>query len=169
LATVLLRLPFAARRMWDHDSVQFALGVERFDLAAHHPHPPGYPLYIGLLKLAGVGPLDGMVALSILFAGLGAALIVPLAARLAGGRLAAGIFAAALYATNPLLWFYGELPLVYAVEGGLTVALALAVLRLGEGRAAFYGAVALFAVAGGLRQSTMVLLAPLFLSGVFRA
>ena len=172
LATVLLRLPFAARRMWDHDSVQFALGVERFDLAAHHPHPPGYPLYIGLLKLlklAGVGPLDGMVALSILFAGLGAALIVPLAARLAGGRLAAGIFAAALYATNPLLWFYGELPLVYAVEGGLTVVLALAVLRLGEGRAAFYGAVALFAVAGGLRQSTMVLLAPLFLSGVFRA
>src|SRR6185295_11837576 len=77
--------------------------------------------------------------------------------------------AAALYATNPLLWFYGELPLVYAVEGGLTVVLALAALRLGEGRAAFYGAVALFAVAGGLRQSTMVLLAPLFLFGVFRA
>src|SRR6185295_3182430 len=171
-AAVLLRLPFVARRLWDHDSIQFALGVERYDLAAHHPHPPGYPLYIGLLKLlklAGVGPLDGMVALSILFAGLGAALIVPLAARLAGGRLAAGIFAAALYATNPLLWFYGELPLVYAVEGGLTVVLALAVLRMGGGRAAFYGAVALFAVAGGLRQSTMVLLAPLFLSGVFRA
>ena len=50
-ATALLRLPFAARRMWDHDSIQFALGVERYDLAAHHPHPPGYPLYIAILKL----------------------------------------------------------------------------------------------------------------------
>ena len=47
----LVRLPFAAHRMWDHDSVQFALGVEKLDLAAHHPHPPGYPLYVLLGKL----------------------------------------------------------------------------------------------------------------------
>ncbi len=169
---VLIRIPFAARRMWDHDSIQFALGVERYDLAAHHPHPPGYPLYIGLLKLlrlAGVEPLQGMVGLAILAGGVGAAAILLLATRLSGGRLAVGIFAAALFATNPLLWFYGELPLLYAVEGGLTVVVAAAVLRMGEGRLAFYGAVALFALVGGLRQSTVVLLAPLFLYGVWRA
>ncbi|HXU29707.1 MAG TPA: hypothetical protein VN851_03930 [Thermoanaerobaculia bacterium] len=169
---VLIRIPFAARRMWDHDSIQFALGVERYDLAAHHPHPPGYPLYIALLKLlrlAGVEPLQGMVALAILAGGLGAAAILLLATRLSGGRLAVGMFAAALFATDPLLWFYGELPLLYAVEGGLTVVIAAVVLRMGEGRAAFYGAVALFALVGGLRQSSMVLLAPLFLYGVWRA
>ncbi len=169
---VLLRVPFAARRLWDHDSIQFALGVERYDLAAHHPHPPGYPLYIGILKLlrlAGIEPLAGMVALSILAGGVGAAAILYLATRLSGGRLWAGVFAAALFATQPLLWFYGELPLLYAVEGGVTVVLAAAILRMGEGRAAFYGAVALFALAGGLRQSTMVLLGPLFLYGVWRA
>ncbi|HXO42985.1 MAG TPA: hypothetical protein VN999_16160, partial [Thermoanaerobaculia bacterium] len=85
-AAVMTRVPFAARRLWDHDSVQFALGVERYDLAAHHPHPPGYPLYIAVLKLLamlGVDSLHGMVALSILAAALGAALIVPLTARLA--------------------------------------------------------------------------------------
>jgi hypothetical protein len=172
VATVMIRIPFAARRMWDHDSIQFALGVERYDLAAHHPHPPGYPLYIALLKLlrlTGIEPLQGMVALAILAGGLGAAAILRLATRLSGGSLWAGIFAAALFATNPLLWFYGELPLLYAVEGGLTVVVAAAVLRMGEGRVAFYGVVVLFSLVGGLRQSTMVLLAPLFLYGVWRA
>ena len=65
--------------------MQFALGVERYDLAAHHPHPPGYPLYIGVLKLLaalGVDSLHGMVTLTILAAGLGAACMVPLVARL---------------------------------------------------------------------------------------
>ena len=176
--TVLTRIPFAARRMWDHDSIQFALGVERYDLAAHHPHPPGYPLYIALLKLlaaCGVDSLHGMVALSILAEGIGAACLVLLVARLvAEGRteesgLAAGLFAAALYVFNPILWFYGELPLVYAVEGGMTVAVAYAALAMGDGPRVFLGACALFAVVGGVRQSTLLLLAPLVLYGAWRA
>jgi hypothetical protein len=166
---LLVRLPFAARRMWDHDSVQFALGVEKYDLAAHHPHPPGYPLYIGLLKLLaalGIDPLHGMVALAVLGGALGAGCIVLVAGRLAGSK--AAVFAAALYIFNPLLWFYGELPLIYALEGGVTVLLAWAALRMEEGRRPFLLACALFAVAGGLRQSTIILLAPLFLFGLWR-
>jgi Protein of unknown function (DUF2723) len=175
-AAVVTRVPFAARRLWDHDSVQFALGVEKYDLAAHHPHPPGYPLYIAVLKLlamVGVDSLHGMVALSILAAALGAALIVPLTARLAaaaGARaVRAGALAAALYVFNPLLWFYGELPLVYAVEGGMTVGLAYAALRMADGRGPFLAACAAFALAGGVRPSTLVLLLPLFLLGAWHA
>jgi hypothetical protein len=190
-AAVLTRLPFAARRLWDHDSVQFALGVEKYDLAAHHPHPPGYPLYIAILKLLaalGVDAQHGMVALSILAAALGAGLIVPLTARLvreaagesgargagtpalpAASAMAAGALAAALYVFNPLLWFYGELPLVYAVEGGMTVGLTYAALRMADGRGAFLTACAAFALAGGVRPSTLVLLLPLFLLGAWRA
>src|ERR1700720_3676904 len=175
-AAVMTRVPFAARRLWDHDSVQFALGVERYDLAAHHPHPPGYPLYIAVLKLLamlGVDSLHGMVALSILDAALGAALIVPLTARLASGvgtrAVRAGALAAALYVFNPLLWFYGELPLVYAVEGGMTVGLAYAALRMADGRGPFLAACAAFALAGGVRPSTLVLLLPLFLLGAWHA
>jgi Protein of unknown function (DUF2723) len=200
---VVTRVPFAARRLWDHDSVQFALGVEKYDLAAHHPHPPGYPLYIAVLKLLamlGVDPLHGMVALSILAAALGAGLIVPLTARLASaatnrgapsagsaglasaaggasgdrrgpsaGVLRAGALAGALYVFNPLLWFYGELPLVYAVEGGMAVGLAYAALRMADGRGPFLAACAAFALAGGVRPSTLVLLLPLFLLGAWHA
>lgn len=173
LGAALVRLPFTMDRMWDHDSVQFALGVEAYDLAAHHPHPPGYPLWIGLLKLLaglGVSPLHGMVALAILGGALGTAWMVLLAGRLAPeeARLRTGLLAAALYAFNPLLWFYGELPLLYAMEGGLTVVLAWAALRMEEGRRPFLLACGLFALAGGLRQSTLVLLAPLLLFGIWR-
>lgn len=171
--TALLRLPFVAHRLWDHDSVQFALGVLRYDLAAHQPHPPGYPLYIAILKLLaalGVEPLYGMVALSVLGAALGAGCLVLLVGRLApAAPERTALLAAILYAANPLLWFYGELPLIYALEGGLTVAIALAAWRMGEGRLPFLFACALFAVAAGLRQSTAVLLAPLFLYGVASA
>lgn len=202
-AAVVTRVPFAARRLWDHDSVQFALGVEKYDLAAHHPHPPGYPLYIAVLKvlaMLGVDPLHGMVALSILAAALGAGLIVPLTARLASaaadrgvpsagsagvasgaggasgdrrgppaGVLRAAALAAALYVFNPLLWFYGELPLIYAVEGGMAVGLAYAALRMADGRGPFLAACAAFALAGGVRPSTLVLLLPLFLLGAWHA
>jgi len=181
--TLLLRVPFAADRLWDHDSVQFALAVADFDLTAHTPHPPGYPLYVGALKTLaalGVRALDGMVALSILFQALGAALAALVAARLAGARPAGGrgdageaapaaILAATLFATNPLIWFYGELPLVYGVEAGLTVLLAWAALGMADGRGRFLAACALFGLAGGIRPSTLVLLAPLFLAGLGRA
>jgi hypothetical protein len=177
VAALLCRLPFAAHRLWDHDSIQFALGVEKYDLAAHHPHPPGYPLYIGLLKLLaglGIDSLHGMVGLAVLSGALGAAFTVLLTIRLVsrvppGRALRAGLFAGLLYAFNPLLWFYAELPLLYAVEGGLTVALAYSALRMGDGARPFLAACALFALAGGLRPSTMVLLAPLFLLGLWRA
>ncbi len=36
----------------DIDSVNFALGVREFDPARHRPHPPGYPVYIALGKVA---------------------------------------------------------------------------------------------------------------------
>jgi hypothetical protein len=35
----------------DIDALNFAMGVRDFDVAAHQPHPPGYPLYIGLGKI----------------------------------------------------------------------------------------------------------------------
>jgi hypothetical protein len=199
-AAVATRVPFAAQRLWDHDSVQFALGVERYDLAAHHPHPPGYPLYIAVLKLLaalGVSSEGGMVALAIAGAALGAWLIVPLTARLAalavagvpmagpsapgppgpgpgpapGGPMpvAAGALAAVLYVFNPLLWFYGELPLIYAVEGGMAVGLAYAAMRMADGPVPFVTACAAFALAGGVRPSTLVLLLPLWALGVGHA
>src|SRR6202008_1904391 len=32
----------------DIDSINFALGLRDYNPAEHQPHPPGYPVYIGL-------------------------------------------------------------------------------------------------------------------------
>ena len=45
-------MPFLAPSLEDIDSVNFALGVRDFDVAKHRPHPPGYPVYIFLGKIA---------------------------------------------------------------------------------------------------------------------
>lgn len=213
LITLLVRLPFVVGRLWDHDSVQFALGILDFDLAAHQPHPPGYPLYLAALKLLaalGLSPRLAMVTVSLLAAAVGAVAFCRLAARLAvpgivaagavgGSReggvasgaarpglgdltarirqgsappvaaTAAAVLAGTLYAFNPLLWFYAELPLIYAVEGGLTAVLAWAAVGMADGPRRYYLACALFALAGGVRPSTLLLLFPLFLYGLYRA
>ncbi|MCB1491711.1 MAG: DUF2723 domain-containing protein [Rhodobiaceae bacterium] len=41
----------ASRYLDEWDSVQFALGLEDFDITRHQPHPPGYPVYIAAGKL----------------------------------------------------------------------------------------------------------------------
>jgi hypothetical protein len=45
-------LPFLASTLEDIDSVNFALGLRDFDPGSHRPHPPGYPIYMALGKLA---------------------------------------------------------------------------------------------------------------------
>ena len=44
-AARLLTLP---RSVWEWDEILFLEGVRDFDPVRHHPHPPGYPLLIGL-------------------------------------------------------------------------------------------------------------------------
>jgi hypothetical protein len=52
LVFALAHVPFLATSLEDIDSVNFALGVRDFDVATHRPHPPGYPVYIALGKIA---------------------------------------------------------------------------------------------------------------------
>ena len=52
LVFALAHAPFLATSLEDIDSVNFALGVRRFSVAEHRPHPPGYPVYIAMGKAA---------------------------------------------------------------------------------------------------------------------
>ena len=52
LIFALAHVPFLPISLEDIDSVNFALGVRDFDVATHRPHPPGYPIYIFLGKIA---------------------------------------------------------------------------------------------------------------------
>ncbi len=52
LVFALAHVPFVATSLEDIDSVNFALGLRDFNVAEHRPHPPGYPVYIALGKVA---------------------------------------------------------------------------------------------------------------------
>src|SRR6266513_413272 len=52
--TVLVALSrFAAlsKSIWDWDEGLFCLALRDYNLVFHHPHPPGFPLFIGAAKL----------------------------------------------------------------------------------------------------------------------
>ena len=166
VVSALLRAPFVPRTLVNWDSVQFALATRAFDIERHQPHPPGYILYVGWGRLLTwlLGDANWAFALTSVVAGsLAVALLYVLGRQMVGGRTA--LVAAALFATSPLVWYYSVVALTYAVEAFfllIVACLCWRALQLGEGRPVIWAAVAL-GLAGGVRQSTLVLLLPLWL------
>ena len=35
---------------WEWDEINFARAIEQFDLPAHRPHPPGFPVFVLLVR-----------------------------------------------------------------------------------------------------------------------
>jgi len=69
LAVLVVRLATLPRTLWELDEVLFAAAVRRFDPWLSHPHPPGYPLYVGLGKLFNIfirDPFTSLVALNVI-------------------------------------------------------------------------------------------------------
>jgi hypothetical protein len=168
---VVTRLPFRTRHLANWDASQFALGMRSFDLAHHQPHPPGYLGYIALGRL--LQPFIGdanatLVAISI--AAEAAAVVIGfLFARALFGRFAGWTTGAAL-AAAPLFWYYGEVGNTYALEPVLVILIAWPCWRLWRGEARFAHLTALgLGLAGALRPSTMVLMAPVFLLALHRS
>ena len=120
--------------------MNFALGVRHFDVAQHRPHPPGYPVYIALGKIAtaiagfGVEAPPSIVeakslAVLSLLGGLLAIVCLYIAfAALNGGNPrqldVAALSATAITATCPLFWYLAARPM--SDLPGLAVAIGVA-------------------------------------------
>src|SRR5262245_17111041 len=168
LITVLSRLPYRARMLYNWDAVQFALALNEYDVVKHQPHPPGYILYVALGRLVHGFTGDAVgayVLLAVLFSGAGT-FVVYLLARAMYDRPTA-VVAAALLAVSPLFWFYGTVGLTYAGEAlfaSIVAYFAFRALRGSETDA--WLAAGYLGLAGGLRQSLLMLLFPLWLGSV---
>lgn len=134
LAAVFLafHLPYLPPSLEDLDSVNFALGVRHFDVAAHQPHPPGYPLFILAAKGAHAlipNESQAMAAVNATAGALGVLVLVGLYRRFAGGGNGRWPLVAALLASAcPLYWFTAVRPL--SDTTGLVAALAVQLLTL---------------------------------------
>ncbi len=170
LGTVASRLPFTSRVLYHWDSVNFAYALQRFDVAAEQPQPPGYILYVWLARLVDAFLHDAqvsMVLLSILASGLAVVALYRLGQALFDERT--GLAAALFLASSPLFWFYGEIALPHTVDTLFVILAAWALYALMRGqRGALWVSAVVLAVAGGLRQQTAVFLAPLALYAGWR-
>jgi hypothetical protein len=176
-AVHLLSLP---QSLEDIDSINFALGLRHFDVALHQPHPPGYPVYILLGRLAlgfarflrpeAAFASQATLALSLLSAaasGLAVAclgLFLSILDRLSGA-VGSRWWALTLVAACPLFWVAGVRPMSDMV--GLSLALLSLACTLrgrqtGSGAALVAGALTA-AITAGVRVQTVLLTLPLLL------
>lgn len=116
-AALALRLALRIDHDEDIDALRFALGVERFDVAALRPHAPYYPVFIAAAKLCALLGASPRAALGVVSAAAGAAtvaLTALLAREIAAGtspawtERRAALAAAALALASPALWLASE-------------------------------------------------------------
>jgi hypothetical protein len=152
---------------WDWDETLFSRGLLSFDLPAHFPHPPGFPLWMALgwlvLKVVG-NPLLGFQILS---ATASCLTLFPLAAL--GRRLApAGVAAAAALAVLfiPGVWVHAGRGFTDTAATFFALwAAALAVWGLERGRAT--GFTVLVTASFLIRPILLPSLGLLWLAGAF--
>ncbi len=174
-AARLLTLPAT---VWEWDEVLFVRGVEDFQPLLHHPHPPGYPLLIGLGKLFALvagDPFHGLVALSVLASLVGYVALFDAYRRLAAppdaaplDRAAAdraAVIGAALFHLSPAMLVYGPLALSDTPAlMFLSLALAAAArLWHGESAGAAIATGAFAAAAVGVRPQLAIAAVPMLL------
>jgi hypothetical protein len=116
-AVAAVRLLTLPRSLWEWDEVLFVRGIVHFDPLHHSPHPPGYPLLIGLGKamrwIAG-DPFTGLVWLSVISSCIGFVALAAAYRSFAGGGEQGGrvgVAGALLFHFSPAMLVYGPLAL----------------------------------------------------------
>ena len=118
------RLLAVSRSMWDWDEALFTMGVRGYDVAQHHPHPPGYPLFIVAAKAVHLAVPDEFRAVQAVV--VAAALALFPALFFLGRELrfpfAVAAGGAAICAFFPNVWYYGGTALRCSLANGHGIA-----------------------------------------------
>lgn len=164
VATVLTRMPFRSKMLYNWDAVQFAMALKEYDVAKHQPHPPGYIFYVGMGKLISFFIKDAnssFVFISILLSFATAVAVYYLAKSMYD--VLSAVAATTLLLVSPLFWFYGEVSLSYVGEAFFTSIVAFLIYQVLKGKERFIYISALYlGMAGGFRQTIIMLFFPLW-------
>ena len=151
-----------ARSLWDWDEALFSLGMRDYDVTSHHPHPPGFPVYIAaakVLRLFIASDFRSMQALNL----IAGALVFPamfLLARQLRLRFETCAIAATLFAFFPNVWFFGGSAFSDVPSIVLVVFAAAFLFRGARSRRDYFLGTLLLALAIGIRPQN-------FLVGLF--
>jgi hypothetical protein len=160
-----------ARGPWDWDEMLFLLGLRDYDVALHHPHPPGFPLFMlfaRLLVSLGVEPFRALQSLN-----LAAAIAIVPAMIFLGRELklpfGTNFGAAILFAFFPNIWFFGGTGFSDVVAIILTIVSIAVLLRGARSSRTFVLGALLLAISAGFRpQNLLVGFVPLLIGAWYR-
>lgn len=155
--------------LYDWDSVQFALGMQHFDVSLFQPHPPGYLFYVFSAKVINFAVHDentSLVLLSILGSALALFFTFLLGKEIFGRKV--GFRTAALLFTSPLFWMFGEVGNPDIFDCAFSVWFVYLVWRVFKGEQKLLPwASFLLGIAGGFRTGLFIFMGPLWLCAVF--
>ena len=160
---VLTRIVALTRTPWEWDEALFSMGVREYDVPSHHPHPPGYPLFMLAAKFVHLFIHNEFRAVQAVTFLAACALFPALFALARELRFPFPVAAggAALYAFFPGVWYYGgtalsDIPSIVLV----LIAAALLLRGCSDRRAYLLGALVLGISAGVRPQNLLVGCAP---------
>ena len=166
---IIIRLPFLGKHLYEWDSVNYALGFEKYDIIHHQPHPPGYIFFVGLGKALNNLFNDSnttIIFITLVFSILTVVLIYFLVKQMFSREIS--IIVSSILIFNPLFWFYSEIGTIYVSEAffaSLIAYLSYQVLKGNENY--FYLATLALGLSGGFRQDLVILMFPLWLFCLF--
>lgn len=161
---VIARWPDRARSLQSWDANTFALALERYDVFAHRPHAPGYPVYVVLGRMVhAVVPdaNDALVALSLLFTAVAMVALYALGREVVGR--APAVAAVLLLLAAPVAYVHSVTANAYSAEMAGSILVAWAAWRAHHDPRPSRIVLLAFAlaVAVGVRPSLAFYLAPL--------
>jgi hypothetical protein len=163
---IVSRWPFRSHALFSWDSANFAMALDRIDIAMHRPHPPGYLGYVFVARILRHVFPDANTAL-VVWNWIATALAALTTAAIAievgdtERRWMTATAATAIVLTSPLAWFYGEVAEIYPSELLCAALVGYAAVRAARGHDnAIYAAVAALALTAAFKVVTAFLMFP---------
>jgi hypothetical protein len=180
LVTIATRLPFRSHRVFNWDAVNFVLAMHDYDVRLHHPHPPGYPVFIAMgrvLQLVIPDANSALVAVAMLLSAGAVAAIFWLGRTLWNRTI--GLIAALYLLCSVTFWTNGAVALAYpslALFSTLTALFAWRSREVGDAphhpalstRYFPFALSASYAIGAGFRPDLLLFLLPLWVFGHWR-
>ena len=158
IVVALSRLAALARSLWDWDEALFSSAVQAFDVTQHHPHPPGFPWFIGLAK--GLQLVAGSEFRALQLVTLAGALVLfPLMVLLGvelRARFSTAYVSALLLVFFPNVWFFGGTAFSDIPSLALVLFALVLLLRGCRDRNSYLAGALVLGIAAGFRPQNLL-------------
>ena len=170
---VVSRSIYAPQYLINFDAVNFALAIREFNPGLDQPQPPGYPVFVLLLRILDFALHNARLDLFLagIVGSLAATLLLWRFVSVMYGK-SAGYVSSLLLAVHPIFWYAGlanPVRTYLAVISVATAWMAWECVRADRPGRWIFGMAAVLGLLSGFRPETLVLMSPLFLWALLRA